>query len=98
MAQWAALCPPGSSSGPPPGFCVGDCWAGHALWSSRSPELTFAVFEQWCPHLQMGDMISVTGVSRVGPGGAPGLQGALGSPFLLSWPQGYTARAGTCGS
>lgn len=69
-----------------------------ALWSSRSPELTFAVFEQWCPHLQMGDMISVTGVSRVGPGGAPGLQGALGSPFLLSWPQGYTARAGTCGS
>lgn len=45
----------------------------------------------------MGNTISVTRVLMVSLGGAPGLQGALGSPFLLSWPQVCTARAGACG-
>lgn len=45
----------------------------------------------------MGGMSSCRRVLTVSLGGALGLQGALDSLFLLSWPQGYTARAGACG-
>lgn len=80
---------PGSSSGQsfPWGCLSVDDWAKHVLWVGRSAELTLFLF----------GLMSVTGASRMGLEGATGLQDSFGGLFLLSLPQGHTARAGTCG-
>lgn len=90
MVQWTAVWPsPGSSSGQsfPWGCLSVDCWAKHVLWDGRNAELTLFLFE----------LMSVTGASGMGLEGVTGLEDSLGSLFLLSLPQGHTARAGTCG-